>query len=358
MNAEIESTYLLPAEWEEQAGVWIAWPHEREDWPGKYTPIPWVYVEIVRLLSEVEKVHILVNHRESAAQALRKLLAGGARMDQVSFHRIPTDRVWTRDSGPMFVADRSEAHPSVRALSWRFNGWAKYQNHLCDERVGGRIARRAGLDVLRPKTELKGRKRRIVLEGGAIDVNGKGALLTTEECLLSQVQQRNSGFQKDDYERMFARWLGATKVVWLNRGIEGDDTHGHVDDIARFVAPSVVVAAVERDASLPNHEPLAENLERLKSSVDQDGNPLQVVEMPMPRPVVFEGQVLPASYANFFIANKRVLVPVFNDIADSEAIQTLSRLFPEREVLGVYARDLVLGLGTLHCLTRDQPLIM
>jgi agmatine deiminase len=349
--------YRMPAEWEPHEATWIAWPHNRDDWPGKFAPVPWVYTEIVRLLGRSEPANVLVKGRKMARRAADQLDAAGADLARVSFVKAPTDRVWTRDSGPTFVVNPSAEDPAERVglIDWRFNGWAKYANHRRDDRLPARIARRLGLRRWEPTVEADGQPWRVVMEGGAIDVNGKGTLLTTEECLLSDVQARNPALDRAAIESVLADHLGASHVVWLGRGIAGDDTHGHVDDIARFVDEQTVVAAVEPRASDPNHEPLQDNLRRLREARDQDGNPLRVVELPMPAPVAFEGQRLPASYANFYIANSLVLVPTFNDTNDRHALNVLASLFPGREVVGVHAVDLVLGLGTLHCLTQQQP---
>jgi agmatine deiminase len=353
--------YRMPAEWEPHSATWIAWPHQVDDWPGKFGPIPWVYVEIVRLLSRVERVEILFDDGKAARHAERKLDRAGVDLDKVGFHRVKTDRVWTRDSGPTFVVkvkDDDGTEPDGLALvDWEFNGWAKYENHLHDRRVPRAIGKILGRKRWKPRAEPVdgGEAVRVVLEGGSIDVNGKGSLLTTEECLLSDVQARNPRLGRSQIEQVLADYLATPHVIWLNKGIAGDDTHGHVDDLARFVGPSTVAIVVESDSSNENYAPLQENLERLRQATDQDGRPLRVIELPMPRPVVFEGTRLPASYANFYIANGLVLVPTFNDRADREALSILASAFPGREVVGIHAVDLVWGLGTLHCLTQQQP---
>jgi agmatine deiminase len=354
--------YRMPAEWEPHASTWIAWPHARDDWPGKFAPIPWVYAEIVRHLSRVERVNILVRGRAMRTRAADRLDAHGVDLGRVSFVKAATDRVWLRDSGPTFVVnDRDDgdgvATRRIGLIDWRFNGWAKYDNHRHDNRVPRRLSRRLGLPRWLPKVEIgpDGLRRRVVMEGGAFDVNGVGTLLTTEECLLGTVQARNPGLDRAGVERVFAEFLGVRHVIWLGRGIDGDDTHGHVDDLSRFVDPRTVVTVVEPRPDDPNHEPLEENRCRLEAARDQDGRPLRVVTLPMPAPVVFEGQRLPASYANFYIANRLVLVPTFNDPADRVALDTLAALFPDRQVVGIHAVDLVLGLGTLHCLSQQQP---
>jgi agmatine deiminase len=354
--------YRMPAEWEPHSATWIAWPHNVEDWPGKFAPIPWVYVEIVRLLSRVERVEILVNSGKIEKRASDQLDRVGVNLDRVGFHRVKTDRVWTRDSGPSFVVKQTPDPSSPDALAlvdWEFNAWAKYDNHLCDRRVPRAIGKILDRKRFKPRFDLEDGSEpiRVVLEGGSIDVNGLGTVLTTEECLLSDVQARNPRLDRSSIEKVLADYLATPHVVWLDKGIVGDDTHGHVDDLARFVDPSTVVLVVEKDPSDENYAPLQANLERLRQATDQDGKPLNVVELPMPRPVVFEGTRLPASYANFYIANGLVLVPTFNDPADREALSILASLFPGREVVGIHAVDLVWGLGTLHCLTQQQPAV-
>jgi agmatine deiminase len=348
-----ELGYRIPAEWDRHEATWLAWPHNPEDWPGKFQAIPWVYAEIVRLLSSRERVHILVDDLKSEGRARGILERAGANLDWVSFHAWPTNRVWTRDSGPIFVRNR-EARVAV--TNWHFNAWAKYADWQLDDQVPGRVAALLGLPAWQPAIEFeKGTKRRLVLEGGSIDTNGEGILLTTEECLLSKVQERNPGVSREKLERAFHDFLGIDQVIWLGRGVAGDDTHGHVDDISRFVGPATIVTAVEPDANDPNHEPLAENLERLKAARTPAGKQFTLVELPLPRPVVFSGQRLPASYANFYIANGLVLAPTFNDPNDRVALNILAEVFPEREVIGIHSVDLAWGLGTLHCMTQQQP---
>jgi agmatine deiminase len=327
----------MPAEWEPHEATWIAWPHNRGDWPGRFMPIPWVYGEIVRRLSHVERVRILVDDRALAEQARRVLHKVGAQMEALDFYLCPTNRVWTRDYGPIFVKNgRGES----ALTAWIFNAWAKYDDWNHDAEVPEYIARQ----LKRPL-----RRTGMVLEGGSIDVNGAGLLLTTEECLLSSVQARNPAMKRPEIERRLREFLGVQRVVWLKNGIAGDDTHGHVDDLARFVAPNVVVVASESDRSDANYEPLRENLEILRATG------LKVVKLPMPRPLLFSGQRLPASYANFYIANGLVLVPTFNDPQDRVALATLARLFPDREVTGINCTDLIWGLGAIHCMTQQQP---
>lgn len=347
--------YRMPAEWEPHAATWLAWPHNREDWPGKFGPIRWVYAEIVRHVARSEPVELLVQGSKGEADARETLKRAGVPLDRVTFHRWKTDRVWLRDTGPSFVV-REGHEDGVGVVDWKFNAWAKYENFARDSRIPKRISRSRSFPRWKPAEPIEDRKVRIVLEGGSIDVNGAGAILTTEECLLDQeVQARNPELDRDAIERAFADYLGCTRTIWLGRGIVGDDTHGHVDDIARFVARDTIVAAVESDPADANHAILRENLEILRSARGADGDPFRIVELPMPRPVVFEGQRLPASYANFYIANNTVLVPTFNDPADRAALGVLADLFPDRQVIGIHALDLVWGLGTLHCLSREEP---
>lgn len=348
-----ELGYRMPAEWEPHEATWLAWPHNPEDWPGKFSSIPWLYAEIVRLLAARERVHLVVEDAKMQQRVTGMLRRAHANLDNVSFHAWPTDRGWTRDSGPIFVRNASG---QVAITNWQFNAWAKYDDWHLDDQLPGRVTELLGLPEWQPTLMVEnGAKHRIVLEGGSIDTNGAGALLTTEECLLSEVQQRNPGVSREQLEQVFSDYLGVDQVIWLERGIEGDDTHGHIDDIARFAGPSTIIAAVEPNQNDPNHAPLAENLERLKAARTADGKQFTVVELPMPRPVVFRRQRVPASYANFYLANGLVLMPTFHDPSDRVALNLLAEVFPDREVLGIHSVDLIWGLGALHCMTQQQP---
>jgi agmatine deiminase len=340
--------FRMPAEWETHEATWLGWPHEVTDWPGKFAPIPWAFAEIVRHLSQVERVYLLVENRAAESSVRSTLKKSGANLGAVDFFRVPTNRGWMRDSGPICVRNESG---EVACNNFLFDGWAKYSNYKKDAAVLTKANRKLKRRVWQPVH--KGR--RVVLEGGSIDVNGRGTLLTTEECLLSKVQARNPGFTKDDYAEVFREYFDATNILWLKNGIAGDDTHGHVDDLTRFVNPSTVVTIVEDNPKDANYAALQENLALLKMMKDQDGRALRVETLPMPAPVYFEGFRLPASYANFYIANRIVLVPTFNDSNDRVALNILAGLFPDREVVGIACRDLVLGLGTIHCMTQQQP---
>jgi agmatine deiminase len=347
-----EMIYRMPAEWEPHAATWLAWPHYEPDWPGKFEPIPWVYAEIIRYLSRGEKVEVIVKDRTAEKTARRVLARAHALNENVRFHHWATNRVWTRDSGCAFVVpSRLDAGESLAAIKWRFNGWAKYSNWQKDNQIGSLMAKAAG--ALGIQAVFRGQH--MVLEGGSIDVNGRGTLLTTEECLLSKVQQRNPGMKRRDYEKAFGEYLNVSNVIWLGAGIVGDDTHGHIDDITRFVSPDTVVTCVDADPASENYQALRENIRRLRDATTEDGKPLATIDLPMPAPVRFEGRRLPASYANFYIANAAVLVPVFNDPNDRVAVDILADIFPDRDVVGIYCGDLIWGLGAIHCMTQQQP---
>jgi agmatine deiminase len=340
----------MPAEWAPHAATWLAWPHHEPDWPGKFEPIPWVWVEIVRALARHERVEIVCFDAHAREQAREKLTAHGVHPDGYRLHVARTDRVWLRDSGPIGV-HRDDG--TVELLDFGFNAWAKYDNWKHDDEVPAHVAEWTGLPrTVVPRHDGQGP---LVLEGGGIEVNGAGRIMVTEEWLLSDVQVRNPGYGRLDYEREFARWLGCDETIWLGEGCVGDDTHGHVDDIARFVSADTVVLAVERDpADDENHRRSMDNLHRLHAVAGRHG-PLRVIELPYPRAVEMEGTRLPASYANFYIANGVVIVPTFNDANDRHALNVLADCFPGREIVGIHAVDLVWGLGTLHCLSQQQP---
>ncbi len=340
----------MPAEWEPHRATWIAWPHHEPDWPGKLGAISWVYAEIARILAGYETVEILCHSEEVYASAHHALEAHAVRADRVRLHTVPTDRVWLRDSAPIGAIDPAG---DVTLLSWGFNAWAKYPNWQRDAAIGRRISEVTGLRLEEPH---RSGGARVVLEGGGVDVNGRGLLLVTEEWLLTDVQVRNPGLARADYEEIFRRWLGVHTTIWLGEGCVGDDTHGHVDDIARFVSSDTVVLAVEEDPSDENHQRSMDNLRRLEIASHEPGvDRLRVVRLPFPRPVTMNGERLPASYANFYIANGVVIVPTFNDPNDRRALDILSRLMPSHQVVGIHSVDLVWGLGTLHCLTQQEP---
>lgn len=344
----------MPAEWEPHEATWLGWPHCRTDWPGKLAAIEWVYGEIVRKIAEGEKVRIIIDSAAREAKARRVLTRAHANLANVEFFRAPSDRGWSRDFGPICVR-KDSGKPEVAVAKFKFTAWAKYSNWQKDDRLAPRIAEKHGLrmfEVMRPDDP----SAMVALEGGGIDVNGRGTLLTTEECFLDQKTQcRNPGLTREQYDRVFADYLGARKVIWLGHGIVGDDTHGHVDDLCRFVNRDTMVLIQEKNERDVNHRPLRDNWERLKDIRLEDGTRPDVIELPVPAPLYHGDWRLPASYANFYISNAAVIVPTFNDPADRIALGILGELFRDRPVVGIHAVDLVLGFGTLHCLTQQQP---
>jgi len=341
----------MPAEWEPHEATWLVWPHRLSDWPRKFAPIPWVYGEMIRRLADGETVRVVVASAVHETEARRNLARVGVEAGAVEFLRFPTDRGWSRDMGPIFVR-KGGRRPEVAIARFSFNGWAKYPDHKKDALVPERAAKALGLRLF----PIAHKRRPFVLEGGAIDVNGRGTLLTTEECLLDpDVQARNPGLSRREVEETLKSALGVTNILWLGKGIAGDDTHGHVDDLCRFVGPKTVVLCHEKNPGDANYRVLQENRERFGEMRLEDGSKPEIVALPMPAPLLFDGMRLPASYANFYIGNAAVIVPTFNDPADREALGILSELFTDRPVVGIHAVDLVWGLGTLHCLTQQQP---
>lgn len=337
--------YRMPAEWEPQEAVWLSWPHKLESWPGKFEPVPQVFGEIARHISDSQYVRINVANQTMAAQARDVLVGCGANLGRVTFHFNPTNDAWVRDHGPIYVV-RDVNGKRERALTkWGYNAWGdKYPPYDLDNAVPGRIAAEFGEPIFNGG---------MILEGGSIDVNGAGVLLTTTSCLLNK--NRNPHLSQADIEERLKAFLGVSKVLWLGDGIVGDDTDGHIDDITRFVGPRTIVTAIEEDRSSENYHPLQENLELLKTMTDTDGRPFDVVPLPMPEPVYYEDSQLPASYANFLIINTKVLVPTYRCGRDEKAIAVLQGLFPDRQVVGIDCTDLVWGLGAIHCVTQQQP---
>jgi agmatine deiminase len=337
--------FTMPAEWAPHRGTWLSWPHKAESWPGKFERIPPIFTEIVRWLAPGEEVHLNVADAEMERDVRRLLASRDVPLANVFFHHHPTNDAWCRDHGPIFVQRTVDGRREQRILDWGYNAWGeKYPPYDLDDVVPTRIGQELGIEVVHPG---------IILEGGSIDVNGEGTLLTTEACLLNP--NRNPRLAREEIEHYLRAFLGVTTVLWLGDGIEGDDTDGHVDDLARFVDPTTVVTVVEHDPADSNHGPLQENLARLRRMTDQDGRPLRVVTLPMPRPLWYEGQRLPASYANFYIANEVVLLPAFDPARDAIARDTLQRLFPTRRVVAIDCADLVWGLGAFHCVTQQWP---
>jgi agmatine deiminase len=339
----------LPAEWEKHQATLLSFPSESPDWPGKFQAVQWAFVDFVSKVVRHEPVILLVKSLKLQEKAVAMLTRAHADLGKISFILLDTNRNWMRDSGSIIVETENGGREAIR---FGFNGWAKYSNYRKDKRVPETVA--GFLNLPLSKARYKGKL--VVLEGGSIDYNGRGTLITTEECLLHPDKQvRNPGFTRQDYEKIFSQYLGITNTIWLGDGIDGDDTHGHVDDICRFVNPDTVVAAREDNLDDPNHGKLARNLERLKEARLENGAKINIVTIPMPGRIDFEDMRLPASYINFMITNTAVFVPTFNDKNDRIALGTLAELFPDREVIGINATDLIWGLGTLHCLSREIP---
>ena len=336
----------FPAEWEPQQGILLCFPHNGKDWPGKYQAIQWAFVEFIKKVTTYEALFLVVADQAQETKVRQMLERAHVNLEQITFIIQKTNRSWMRDSGPIIVKN------GAKKEALNFNGWAKYNNYTLDKHVPEKVAEVLGV----PLTQVRYKGEPVVLEGGAIDVNGKGTLLTSEECLLHpSIQVRNPGFSKADYEAIFLEFLGITNTIWLGDGIRGDDTHGHIDDLCRFVNEDTIVTVIESDKNHPNYAPLQDNLKRLQNATLQDGKKPNIVSLPMPGEILFESVNLPASYANFLILNNCVLVPTFNDRNDRIALQILADCFPNREIIGISAIDIIWGFGTLHCLSQQIP---
>jgi agmatine deiminase len=338
----------FPAEWEKQQGLLLCFPHNGNDWPGKYGAIQWAFVEFIKKVALVETVFLVVADKKLKEKVEGMLETAHVNTKNISFIMHKTNRSWMRDSGPIIVKNDNKRE----ALNFNFNGWAKYNNFQLDKLVPSKVARHLNM----PLTQVTYKGKPVVLEGGAIDVNGKGTLITSEECLLHPtIQIRNKNFTKADYEAIFKEYLGISNVIWVGDGIIGDDTHGHIDDLCRFVNEDTIITVIESDPKSKNFKPLQDNLNRLKKAVLENGKSPKIVELPMPTPLLFDGIHIPASYANFLILNQYVLVPTFNDVHDRDALNIIANCFPTREVIGISAIDLIWGFGTLHCLSQQIP---
>jgi agmatine deiminase len=345
------SNFRMPAEWEKQESTLIAWPHNKNDWPGRFENIPDVFAQIISQISKVQKVKILIQHnlvKKNIHPLLRKYKA---KLKNIIFITIKTDRVWTRDSGPIYVVNKNKKI----LLDWKFNAWAKYKNYKYDNAINKKLNKIKNLELIKPKFKIQKKFKDIVLEGGSIDVNGKGTIITTKECLLSKVQQRNPGLKKKDIESIFNKYLGAKNTIWLNKGIAGDDTHGHIDDIARFIDTNKIFLAYEYNKKDKNFKPLDENYKILNISKDQNGKKITIIKLPMPKPIFIEKTRVPASYLNFYIANKIVLVPVFKDKNDKKVLKIFKRNFRNRKIIPIDCLDLIWGFGAIHCMTQQEP---
>ena len=335
----------MPAEWEEQKSTWIAWPHNKKDWPNKFDFIPEIFAEIISHISKGQKVNILIENNVLKKKAILILKNFKVNFSNIKFSLCKTDRAWLRDSFPIFVKNKNKKI----LLNWKFNSWAKYKNFKKDNNIINKVKKVLKLQSISPVFN----RRKVVLEGGAIDVNGKGALITTEECLLSKIQQRNSGFKKHDYEKIFFNYFGIRKIIWLKRGIVGDDTHGHIDDLARFVSENTIFLAYERNKKDVNYKILRNNFRILKKL--DDFKKLKIIKIPMPEAKYIEGTRVPASYLNFYIANKVILVPTFNDKKDKLVLKMFRKHFKSRKVVPIDCSILIWGFGAIHCMTQQEP---
>jgi agmatine deiminase len=338
----------FPAEWEKQQGILLCFPHNGKDWPGKYEAIQWAFVEFIKKVASFEQVFLVVADENLKEKVAEMLEIAAVNMSQVSFLIYKTNRSWMRDSGPIIVKNGTNRE----ALNFNFNGWAKYKNIQLDKLVPSKVGEFLNI----PITQVFHNGKPVIVEGGAIDSNGCGTLLTSEECLMHpDIQVRNPNFTKADYEAVFKEYLGITNVIWLGDGIEGDDTHGHIDDLCRFVNEDTIITIVESDPEDNNYKPLQDNLKRLQNAKLENGKSPKIVTLPMPKRIDFDGLRLPASYANFLILNQCVLVPTFNDANDRKALNTIADCFPDREIIGISAIDIIWGFGTLHCLSQQIP---
>ena len=341
-----EAEYRMPAEWEKQKSTWVAWPHNKNDWPNKFTLIPLIFAEIISKICNYQKVNILILNKKDKKKIHPLLKKFSANIKNINYKICKTNRAWLRDSFPIFVKDKFNQKV---LLNWSFNAWAKYKNFNYDNNICIQIKNLLNLNSIKPKIKNKS----IILEGGSIDVNGKGLMLTTKECLLGKIQERNPGLKKKEYEDIFKKFLGIKKVLWLNKGIVGDDTHGHIDDIARFVSEKKIFIAYENNRNDANYKKLKDNYQILKKLIKKSN--LKIIKIPMPNAKYIDGVRVPASYLNFYIANKIVLVPVFKDQKDKKVIKVFKKHFKKRKIVPIDCSTLIWGFGAIHCMTQQEP---
>ena len=343
------SGFRMPGEWEKQKSVWIAWPYNKNDWPGLYKFIPEVILEIIYKISKHQKINLIINNK---IESIKKIFKS-SKIKNISFHKIKTDRIWLRDSGPIFLIKKKYKKKII--LNFVFNGWAKYKNYKNDNKINDKLSKIIKLKKINPAIKKNGKSRKVTMEGGAFDVNGAGTILLTEECLLSKIQERNKKFNKEDYEEIFNKYLNIKNFIWLKKGIIGDDTHGHVDDISRFVSRNTIMTAIEKNKNDKNYKNLNENLKILKKSRDERGEKFKIIKVPMPSPIFIDKTRVPASYMNFYICNKKVLLPIFKVKEDNIAIKIFKNYFKNRKVETVDCSKLIWGFGAIHCMTQQEP---
>ena len=354
MSKKIDE-FRMPAEWEPQKSVWMSWPHNKNDWPGLFENIPNVVGNIIKYLTKHQRIDLLVNNNKNINTIKKYLKEIDCNISNIKFHKLKTDRLWLRDSGPIFLVNKKNRKKSM--LNFKFNAWSKYKNFKNDNKINNYISRYLNIESILPRRVSSKKIKRVVMEGGAFDNNGSGSILLTRECLLSRKQERNKGFKKIDYENLFSKYLNAKNFIWLNKGIVGDDTHGHIDDIARFVSKNTIMIAAEKNRSDKNYKALKENLKILRKSSDENGKKFKIIKIPMPSPVVIKKTRVPASYLNFFISNKIVLLPVFNVKEDKKVLNIFRKFFTSRKVIAIDCSDLIWGFGAIHCMTQQEPKI-
>ena len=347
--------FRMPAEWEPQKSVWISWPHNKNDWPGMFEKIPNVVGKIIKYLANHQRIDLLVNTNKIMYEARKKLKRTGCKLSNIKFHKIKTDRLWLRDSGPIFLINKKTRKKIM--LNFKFTAWSKYKNFRNDNKINYQISKYLNIKSILPKKINSKKFEKVVMEGGAFDTNGSGSILLTKECLLSSKQERNKGFKKSDYESLFSKYLNTKNFIWLNKGIVGDDTHGHIDDIARFVSKTTIMIADENNKSDKNYKSLKENIKILRKSYDENGKKFKIIKIPMPSPIFIQKTRVPASYLNFFISNKTVLVPIFNVKEDKKVLKIFRKFFTKRKVIAVDCSDLIWGFGAIHCMTQQEPII-
>jgi len=353
INKTSVSSFRMPAEWEKQESTLIAWPHNKEDWPGRFNNIPDVFAQIIAHISKVQKVNLLIQNKSNKSEILMSIKKFKGIDKNIFIIVKKTDRVWIRDSGPIYLINKYKTKKII--LNWKFNAWAKYKDYLNDNSINKKIIKLKKIKCISPKYKIKNKTKDIVLEGGAIDVNGLGCLMATKECLLSKVQERNPGLKKIEIENIFKAYLGINKVIWLNKGIVGDDTHGHIDDIARFISKDKIFLAYEKNKKDKNFKALRENYRILNKTTDQNNKKLKIIKIPMPKAIYIDHMRVPASYLNFYIANKIVLVPVFNNPNDKVVLKIFKKYFKKRKIIAINCIDLIWGFGAIHCMTQQEP---
>ena len=356
MNKKVSlEDFRMPGEWESQESVWIIWPYNNKDWPDLFDNIPGVISKIISCLSIHQNVNLLIRNNKDKSKIKAILKKFKNNISNIKFHKIPTNRIWVRDSGPIFLIN-SKTNSKI-ILNFQFNGWAKYKDFQKDNSINSKISKITQIEKIEPKLKVKNKSKKIILEGGAIDVNGEGSIILTKECLLSKVQQRNPGVSKTKLEKALSKYLNVSNFIWLNKGIEGDDTHGHVDDIARFVSRNTIMIGVEKNKKDKNYGYLKENLKILKNSKNTNGKKFKIIKIPMPEPLYINDTRVPASYLNFYIANKIVLLPVFNDKNDKKVLLKFKKFFKSRKIIPIDCSELIWGFGAIHCMTQQEPII-